>query len=248
MPGRPCTASTELDPLAERLTALGFITWNVEYRRIGEGGGVPNTLLDVGAAIDRLGGDGLPAGITDRVVLLGHSAGGHLSAWAASRTPATPGGAPLVRPRGAISLAGILGLTRGGDDPTLASTVSDFVGGSPAQVPDRYAVADPEKLVPASCPVWAVRADNDELVPRNQSVGYVAAAKAAGGHRDGGGGPRRPHLDRRALPALVPHHPEGDQRGDGPDQRLTSTALNRVCQLARPGHESGRRATVRLLT
>ncbi len=172
---------SELDPLAEKLTALGFITWNVEYRRIGEGGGVPNTLLDVGAAIDRLGGDELPAGITDRVVLLGHSAGGHLSAWAASRTPTTPGGAPLVRPRGAISLAGILGLTRGGNDPSLASTVSDFVGGGPAQVPDRYAVADPEKLLPAACPVWAVRADNDELVPRNQSGGYVAAAKAAGG-------------------------------------------------------------------
>jgi fermentation-respiration switch protein FrsA (DUF1100 family) len=42
-------------------------------------------------------------------------------------------------------------------------------------------VADPAELVPASCPVWAVRGDNDELVPANQSTGYVAAAKAAGG-------------------------------------------------------------------
>jgi acetyl esterase/lipase len=172
---------TELERLAERLTSLGFITWNVEYRRVGNGGGVPNTLLDVGAAIDRLGGDGLPAGITDRVVLVGHSAGGHLCTWAASRTPATPGGAPLVRARAAISLAGILALTRGGSDPALAETVSSFVGGSPADVPERYAVADPEQLVPASCPVWAVRADNDELVPRNQSASYVASAKAAGG-------------------------------------------------------------------
>ena len=114
-------------------------------------------------------------------MLVGHSAGGHLSAWAASRSPATPGGAPLVRARGAISLAGIIALTHGGDDPALAATVANFVGGRPVEVPERYAVADPARLVPASCPVWAVRADNDELVPADQSARYVRAAKAAGG-------------------------------------------------------------------
>ena len=172
---------SELERLADRLTALGFVTWNVEYRRIGIGGGVPNTLLDVATGVDRLGGEGLPAGIADRVVLVGHSAGGHLSAWAASRSPATPGGAPLVRARGAISLAGILALTHGGDDPALAGTVGSFVGGRPVDVPERYAVADPAQLVPASCPVWAVRAEGDELVPADQSARYVRAAKAAGG-------------------------------------------------------------------
>jgi len=172
---------SELERLADRLTELGFLTWNVEYRRIGAGGGVPNTLLDVAAAVDRLGGEGLPPGIADRVVLVGHSAGGHLSAWAASRSPATPGGAPVVRARGAISLAGILTLTHGGDDPALAGTVGSFVGGRPVDVPERYAVADPAQLVPASCPVWAVRAEHDELVPSDQSARYVRAAKAAGG-------------------------------------------------------------------
>jgi acetyl esterase/lipase len=175
---------SELERLADRLTELGFVTWNVEYRRIGIGGGVPNTLLDVAAAVDRLGGEGLPTSIADRVVLVGHSAGGHLSAWAASRSPATPGGAPLVRPRGAISLAGIIALTHGGDDPALAGTVGNFVGGRPVDVPESYAVADPAQLVPASCPVWAVRADNDELVPADQSARYVRAAKAAGGNAE----------------------------------------------------------------
>ncbi len=175
---------SELERLADRLTELGFVTWNVEYRRIGIGGGVPNTLLDVAAGVDRLGGEGLPAGIADRVVLVGHSAGGHLSAWAASRSPATPGGAPLVRARGAISLAGILALTHGGDDPALAGTVANFVGGRPVDVPERYAIADPARLVPASCPVWAVRAEDDELVPADQSARYVRAAKAAGGNAE----------------------------------------------------------------
>jgi acetyl esterase/lipase len=172
---------SELERLADRLTELGFVTWNVEYRRIGIGGGVPNTLLDVATGVDRLGGEGLPAGIADRVVLVGHSAGGHLSAWAASRTPATPGGAPLVRAQGAISLAGILALAHGGDDPALAGTVANFVGGRPVDVPERYAMADPAQLVPASSPVWAVRAEDDQLVPADQSALYVRAAKAAGG-------------------------------------------------------------------
>jgi acetyl esterase/lipase len=175
---------SELERFADRLTERGFVTWNVEYRRVGIGGGVPNTLLDVAAAVDRLGGEGLPAGIADRVVLVGHSAGGHLSAWAASRSPATPGGAPLVRARGAISLAGILALTHGGDDPALAGTVASFVGGRPVDVPARYAIADPVQLVPASCPVWAVRAEDDELVPADQSARYVRAAKAAGGNAE----------------------------------------------------------------
>ena len=175
---------SELERFADRLTELGFVTWNVEYRRVGIGGGVPNTLLDVAAAVDRLGGEGLPAGIADRVVLVGHSAGGHLSAWAASRSPETPGGAPLVRARGAISLAGIIALTHGGDDPALAATVANFVGGRPVDVPERYAIADPARLVPASCPVWAVRADNDDLVPADQSARYVRAAKAAGGNAE----------------------------------------------------------------
>ena len=188
----------------------------MEYRRIGNGGGVPNTLLDVASAIDRLGGAGLPDGIADRVVLVGHSAGGHLGAWAASRTPSTPGGAPLVQARGAISLAGILQLTRGGDDPALAETVSSFVGGRPADVPDRYAVADPAELVPASCPVWAVRGDNDELVPANQSAGYVAAAKAAGGQAK----EVVVTADHTSIAdpdaAFLPDHREADQRGHGP--------------------------------
>ena len=32
------------------------------------------------------------------------------------------------------------------------------------------------QLVPASCPVWAVRAEDDELVPADQSARYVRAA------------------------------------------------------------------------
>src|SRR6202050_3046363 len=86
------------------LLARGWATWNVEYRRVGNGGGWPETFLDVAGAIDHL--PQLDAALDlDRVSLLGHSAGGHLALWAASRerlAPGAPGrleGQPRVRLR-----------------------------------------------------------------------------------------------------------------------------------------------------
>ena len=74
---------TLMDALAEDLAARGWAAWNIEYRRLGNGGGVPTTLEDVSAAIDFLADAArrpLAAWST-----IGHSAGGHLAAWAATR-------------------------------------------------------------------------------------------------------------------------------------------------------------------
>jgi acetyl esterase/lipase len=165
-----------MNPLAERFTSLGYATWNVEYRLTGEGGGVPATLSDVATAVDRLAGPGLPAGLDRLVLLLGHSAGGQLAVWAASRTTGTPGGVARVPLSGAISLSGVLNLTLAASRPESAAPVTGFVGGSPDQVPEKYAVADPTLLVPASCPVWAVQARDDQVVPDEQSSTYLARA------------------------------------------------------------------------
>ncbi|MEU7790024.1 alpha/beta hydrolase [Amycolatopsis sp. NPDC049159] len=99
--------------VADDLVARGYAVWNVEYRRLGEpGGGWPGTFLDVAAAVDAL--DGMdPALDTGRVVLLGHSAGGHLAAWAAHRgvlPPDAPGAGPKITPVGVVTLAGALDL------------------------------------------------------------------------------------------------------------------------------------------
>jgi acetyl esterase/lipase len=174
----------QMDPMVGRLTELGFATWNVEYRRTGAGGGFPHTFTDVAAAMDRLAGTDLPEGLADNVVVAGHSAGGHLAAWVASRTARTPGGAPEVRPRGAISLAGILDLVLAGTVAGSRSPVAAFMGGAPSAVPERYALADPAQLVPAPCPVWAVSAEDDLVVPPEQSERYVARATAAGGRAE----------------------------------------------------------------
>jgi acetyl esterase/lipase len=71
----------DLAPMADALKSDGIASWNVEYRRLGQpGGGWPGTYLDVGRAVDHLraiaGAHHLDLG---RVVLVGHSAGGHLA-------------------------------------------------------------------------------------------------------------------------------------------------------------------------
>lgn len=167
-------------PLAADLAQRGYVCWNVEYRRVGNGGGWPATLDDVAAAIDHL--DRLDVD-TSRVVTIGHSAGGHLATWAAGRgrLPAdAPGGSPRVAVTGVVSQAGVLDLrlcaqTRLGSDAVL-----DFLG-PPTEVPQRYTVADPVAVLPIPAPVLCVHARADDSVPIAQSETYVAAATSAGG-------------------------------------------------------------------
>jgi acetyl esterase/lipase len=174
-------------PVATTLHGLGYATWNVEYRRLGDGGGWPATFEDMAHAVDRLGTldpdrTGVPAGVlTRRVVFLGHSAGGHLVAWAAGRNAHTPGGAPAVKPTGIISLSGLLDLTLGADQGLGGGIIDELLGGTPAQVPDHYRYGDPALLVPTPAPVWAVHADDDQVIPLSQASSYVAAQTTTGG-------------------------------------------------------------------
>jgi acetyl esterase/lipase len=168
-------------PLVADLVARGHTCWNIEYRRVGSGGGWPATLDDVAAAIDRLADLDVD---TSALVTVGHSAGGHLATWAAGR-PALPTGAPgadpAVRVTGVVSQAGVLDLATAARTRVGETAVPDLLGGGPADVPDRYLVADPVGVVPLAAPVLCVHARGDAVVPFAQSVAYVDAARAAGG-------------------------------------------------------------------
>jgi acetyl esterase/lipase len=168
-------------PLARDLAARGWVAWNVEYRRVGRGGGWPGTLADVAAAIDLLATLGVDIG---KVVGVGHSAGGHLAAWAASR-PNLPRGAvgadPVVRLHAVVTQAGVLDLATAAHTGVGGRAVPDLLGGMPEDVPDRYAIADPLALVPAPARVVCVHSRGDEDVPFAQSEAYVRQAQKAGG-------------------------------------------------------------------
>jgi acetyl esterase/lipase len=159
-------------PLAADLAAAGFTAWNIEYRRVGAGGGWPATEEDVAAAIDHLAALDVD---TSRVVAVGHSAGGHLAVWAAGRRD------PRVSLAGAVAQAGVLDLATAARTGVGHTAVPDLLGGGPDDRPADYRAADPTALVPAPVPVLCVHARADDEVPYAQSAAYVAAARAAGG-------------------------------------------------------------------
>ena len=160
-------------PLAASLPARGWAALNVEYRRVGGGGGYPETLDDVAAAIDALAGVDADLDLTT-VVPIGHSAGGHLAAWAATRED------PAVAVTGIVSQAGVLDLLAAARDDLGAGATAAFLGGCPADVPERYRDASPVEHLPLGVPVLCVHGDGDVDVPLGQSEAFVAAARAAG--------------------------------------------------------------------
>jgi acetyl esterase/lipase len=158
-------------PVAADLAAHGFTCWNIEYRRVGNGGGWPATLDDVAAAIDHLAELAVDSAA---VVTIGHSAGGQLAAWAAGRR------APRVPVTATVTQAGVLDLGSAAVARLSDGAAIDFLGGTPEQVPDRYAAADPMAAVPLPTPVLCLHARADDAVPITQSEAYVAAARRAG--------------------------------------------------------------------
>ena len=169
-------------PLASALVRDGWATLNLEYRRVGPpgsggtggGGGSPATLDDVAAGIDALADvDGLDL---STVVTLGHSAGGHLAAWAASRGrfERWAGGVDVTA---VVSQAGVLDLRAAHRDGLGGGAVAAFLGHPPGPADDP---ADPRRQLPLDVPLWCVHGRQDDIVPIAQSEEYVAAATAAG--------------------------------------------------------------------
>jgi acetyl esterase/lipase len=148
---------------AQALADAGYAVAAVEYRRTGmPGGGWPGTAEDVAAAVAAVRGD---RGLPDRCVLVGHSAGGQLVAWAAAQ-PWAEGIA------GVVSLAGVVDLGRAQPAGVGNGAIDAFMGGTPAQVPERYAAADPARL-PRGIPLALLHGTDDVEVPVWVSRSYV---------------------------------------------------------------------------
>ncbi|WP_235498937.1 alpha/beta hydrolase family protein [Knoellia sp. Soil729] len=162
-------------PLARSLVERGWTAWNIEYRRVGNGGGTPQTCDDVSAAIDRLSTvDGLD---TTTVLALGHSAGGHLAVWAAGRQHQERWHDATVRVTGALSQAGVLDLRAAHQAGLGDGAVERFLGHAPTASDSAY---DPMQQLPLDVPVRCIHGRSDDIVPPSQSADYVAAATRAG--------------------------------------------------------------------
>ncbi len=156
--------------LAQDLAGRGWTALNVEYRRVGNGGGFPETFDDIHAAINLAEGDG-------PVVTLGHSAGGHLATWAAARQrfEEWTGGVEVTH---VLSQAGVVDLTTAYDENLGGGAVASLMGAGPDD--PAYGLADPGRQIPLDVPVWCLHAPDDENVPFSQSQDYVRAATEAG--------------------------------------------------------------------
>ncbi len=170
--------------LARAIVAEGWAVWNIEYRRVGAGGGGggwPATFVDVAAAFDHLRQVG---GIDrDRIVACGHSAGGHLALWAAAR-PRLPAGSPGENPavivRAALSLAGVVDLVEAAQLGLGGGAAPRLLGAGPEEAPERYAAASPAALLPLGVPQVLLHGDSDVAVPLAVSERYQQKAAAAG--------------------------------------------------------------------
>lgn len=175
--------------LAFDLALRGIAVWNVEYRRVGNaGGGWPGTLRDVAHAADFLRHIASDSALDlNRVVTLGHSAGGQLALWLAARarlpqqcqlsTSKTP-----LRLVGAVSLAGANDLKLTWHHDLGQGAAHAFLGGNPDTFPERYSLASPAALLPLGISQVLVHGTLDNLVPLVISQYYARQAALAGDH------------------------------------------------------------------
>ena len=176
--------------LVRDIAARGWTSFNVEYRRLGRWGGHggwPATFDDVRDAVRRIDewrGD-LPATVTELppIVVVGHSAGGHLALWAAPQV-----GSSVI---GTISLAGpthLEPIAANGSEPVRALTAA-----APAE--ERWQLTSPIEMLPTGVRTRCIHGADDQTVSPRQSTLYVEAAREAGddaaavvidgeGHRD----------------------------------------------------------------
>jgi len=157
--------------LCAALTKRGAVTWNVEYRRVGNpGGGWPGSFEDVTAALLRLRQGAAEFKFdVERVAVVGHSAGGQLALCLAAHNPWL---------RGAVSLAGVLDLRRAHELKLSNDAAAEFLGGTPEQVPEHYREASPFEVA-ISVPQAIVHGKRDGIVPLEMGRQYFERKRKA---------------------------------------------------------------------
>ncbi|MCP2678195.1 alpha/beta hydrolase [Maricaulaceae bacterium NA33B04] len=179
------------DQLNADLRRRGYAVWNITYPRLGhETGGYPGTFISTAMAVDHVGvlAEDYPLDL-NRAVIMGHSAGGHLAAWAAARSNLPDGPLSALRdgafmPNGLITLAGIndllmfrdAGLGRCGEP----DTVDQLVGAEARTGADIFADTSPSNMLPLGIEQVVISGELDPIVPAQYGRAYAAYADQEG--------------------------------------------------------------------
>lgn len=157
---RPGYDRSHTGPMTEALAGAGWTVAAAEYRRIP---GNPDAMLeDVRMAIEVL-----PEAIPEHdgsVVVIGHSAGGHLALWAAA----------ALRPsrlHGVLALAPVADLALAERQSLGDGAVRAFLGTAPDQRPE----LDPRQLESPAAAIEILHGIDDSVVPLEISQSYVQA-------------------------------------------------------------------------
>jgi acetyl esterase/lipase len=145
----------------------------LEYRRLGQaGGGWPGTFDDVKLGAAHMNAIASKYGLgRNNVVTGGHSAGGQLALWLAKQN--------IIDLRGVVALAAISDLKLAWELKLSNGVVGELLGGSPDDVPARYAATSPLELLPIAPPQRMVHGDGDDVVPYDMSETFAKASKNA---------------------------------------------------------------------
>jgi acetyl esterase/lipase len=160
--------------LCASLTTKGLATANLEYRRVGnDGGGWPGTFADIRSAYSFLVQNGPQHKLDpNRIVVLGHSAGGQLALCLAAHERS------ITR---VVSLAGVVDLVRAYQLHSSNDAVVEFLHGTPTETPDHYREADPMQLSIPQASQYLIHGGADDVVPPALSRDYVAAKQKRAG-------------------------------------------------------------------
>jgi acetyl esterase/lipase len=168
------------------LAREGIAAWTFDYRRVGQsGGGWPGTFEDIahGAASLRLRARRFDLNL-NRVVAVGHSAGGQLALWLAShRRAQKPSPLSALNPlplRGLVILAGITDLRRAAQAGICGEALRKLLGGGPETFPDRYRSVSPIELLPLGVAQHLIHGGLDSIVPISMSEKFVETSRRLG--------------------------------------------------------------------
>ncbi|UJR24025.1 hypothetical protein I4U23_026990 [Adineta vaga] len=188
------------DAVANDLLRFNIVVCNLDYRSFGNQGGYPNTFYDVSNGTDLLRSIAREQGFqSDRVIVVGHSAGGQLGGYVTGRfrlTPNQPGYSinPL-RPLALVTQAGVNNMWDGCDqaDETGSGAVISFLGGNYTIFPERYILSSlaassnvtvkmqyPSQFLPLGVPIQAITGSADITVSVSQTITSAEQAKIAG--------------------------------------------------------------------
>ena len=181
---------TLMNYAAEDLRQRGLAVWNIEYRGVDEeGGGYPGTYLDVARAADSLAqyADMYDLDLT-RVAGIGHSAGGHLVTWLATRG-ALPEESPLVSEAplplvGVINSGGLADLELSVNVTQfdcLGAIIDDLVGPVSETRSNVFSDTSPAELLPVPGAFVSVSGAMDRISPPGLADEIAAKDQAAGG-------------------------------------------------------------------